>query len=42
MFSGSDYGGDRAAAIYSLVGLATLNDLDLEAYLRFVIERTAD
>ena len=42
LFAGSDAGGDRAAAIYSLVGSAKLNDIDPEAYLRFVIERIAD
>ena len=42
LFAGSDAGGDRAAAIYSLVGSAKLNGLDPEAYLRFVIERIAD
>ena len=42
LFAGSDAGGERAAAIYSLVGSAKLNDLDPEAYLRFVIERIAD
>lgn len=42
MFAGSDAGADRAAAIYSLIGSAKLNDLDPEAYLRFVIERIAD
>ena len=42
LFAGSDAGGERAAAIYSLVGSAKLNDLDPEAYLRFVLERIAD
>ena len=42
LFAGSDAGGERAAAIYSLIGSAKLNGLDPEAYLRFVIERIAD
>ena len=42
LFAGSDAGGERAAAIYSLVGSAKLNGLDPEAYLRFIIERIAD
>ncbi len=42
LFAGLDAGGDRAAAIYSLVGSAKLNGLAPEAYLRFVIERIAD
>jgi transposase len=42
LFCGSDAGGERAAAIYSLIGTAKLNDLDPEAYLRYVIERIAD
>ena len=37
LFAGSDAGGERAAAIYSLIGSAKLNGLDPEAYLRFVI-----
>ena len=42
LFAGSDAGGERAAAIYSLVGSAKLNGLDPEAYLRFVIGCIAD
>ncbi len=42
LFAGSDAGGDRAAAIYSLLGTAKLNGLDPEAYLRAVLERIAD
>jgi len=42
LFYGSDAGGDRAAAMYSLIGSAKLNDLDPEAYLRYVLERIAD
>jgi hypothetical protein len=32
LFAGSDDGGDRAAAIYSLIGTAKLNGLNPEAY----------
>lgn len=42
LFFGSDAGGERAAAIYSLVETAKLNGLDPEAYLRDVFERIAD
>ena len=42
LFAGSDDGGERAAAIYSLLGTAKLNDLDPEGYLRYVLERIAD
>jgi transposase len=42
LFAGSDDGGERAAAIYSLLGTAKLNDLNPEAYLRHVLERIAD
>ena len=42
LFAGSDAGGERAAAIYSLTGSAKLNDLDPETYLRHVLERIAD
>jgi transposase len=42
LFAGSDSGGERAAAIYSLIGTAKLNGADPEAYLRMVMERIAD
>jgi len=42
LFAGSDTGGERAAAIYSLVGTAKLNGLDPESYLREVLSRIAD
>jgi transposase len=42
LFAGSDDGGERAAAMYTLIGTAKLNELDPEAYLRFVLERIAE
>jgi hypothetical protein len=42
LFAGSDAGGERAAAIYSLIGTAKLNDIDPEAYLRDVLTRIDD
>ena len=42
LFAGSDDGGERAAAIYTLLGTAKLNDLNPESYLRYVLERIAD
>jgi transposase len=42
LFMGSDAGGERAAAFYSLVETAKLNGLDPEAYLREVFERIAE
>jgi transposase len=42
MFAGSDAGGERAAAAYTLIETAKLNDLDPEAYLRDVLGRIAD
>jgi transposase len=42
LFAGSDDGGERAAAIYTLTGSAKLNRLDPELYLRQVLERIAD
>lgn len=42
LFMGSDAGGERAAAIYSLVETAKPNGLDPQAYLRDVLARIAD
>jgi len=42
LFMGSDAGGERAAAMYSLVETAKLNGLDPEAYLREVFARIAE
>ncbi len=42
LFAGSDTGGERAAAIYSLIGSATLNGLDPEHNLRTVLADIAD
>ena len=42
LFAGSDDGGERAAAIYTLIGTAKLNDLNPENYLRYVLERIAE
>ena len=42
LFAGSDAGGERAAAFYSLIGTAKLCGLDPEAYLREVLNRIAE
>jgi len=42
MFAGSDAGGERAAAAYTLIETAKLNGLDPEAYLRDILARIAD
>jgi transposase len=42
LFSGSDSGGERAAAVFTLTETAKLNQLDPEDYLRQVLERIAD
>jgi hypothetical protein len=42
LFAGSDAGGERAAAFYSLIGSAKLNGIDPELYLRTVLARIAD
>jgi hypothetical protein len=41
LFAGSDAGGERAAAAYTLIETAKLNGLDPEAYLRELIGRIA-
>ena len=42
LFAGSDSGGARAAAMYTLIETAKMNGLDPEAYLRDLIGRIAD
>ncbi|EGV7286789.1 IS66 family transposase [Salmonella enterica subsp. enterica serovar Havana] len=42
LFLGADSGGERAAAMYSLIGSARLNGIDPEAYLRYVFTHIAD
>jgi transposase len=42
LFAGSNAGGERAAAIYSLLGSAKLNGLDPELYLHLVLTQIAD
>jgi hypothetical protein len=42
LFAGSDAGGERAAALYGLIGTTKLNGLNPEAYLREVLTRIAD
>jgi transposase len=42
LFAGSDRGGERAAAMYSLIGTAKLNDIDQQAWLADALRRVAD
>jgi len=42
LFAGADSGGERAAVLYTLLQTAKLNELNPEAYLRFVLERIAE
>ncbi len=42
LFAGSDRGGARAAAIYTLIGTARLNDVDPQAWLADVLGCIAD
>ena len=42
LFAGADSGGERAAAMYGLIGTAKLNGIDPEAWLRHVLTHIAD
>ena len=42
LFAGSDSGGERAAAMYSLIGTCKLNGINPRAYLEYVLTRIAD
>src|SRR5438067_5255747 len=42
LFAGSDRGGERAAAMYSLIVTAKLNDVDPQAWLADVLARIAE
>lgn len=42
LFAGADFGGERAAAIYNLVGAAKLNFIEPDACLRYVVTRIID
>lgn len=42
LFAGSDSGGERAAAMYSLIGTCKLNEINPEAYLRHVLTHIAE
>ena len=41
-FAGSDEGGRRAAALYTLIATAKLNDVDPQAWLADVLARLPD
>ena len=41
LFAGSDRGGERAAAMYSLIATAKLNGVDPRAWLAEVLSRIA-
>jgi len=42
LFCGSDRGGQRAAAMYSLIVTAKINDIDPQAWLADVLARIND
>ena len=41
LFAGADRGGERAAAMYTLIGTAKLNDVDPRAWLADILDRIA-
>ncbi|PRX18837.1 transposase [Paraburkholderia sp. BL18I3N2] len=42
LFAGSDSGGERAAAMYGLIGTCKLNDINPRVYLEYVLTHIAD
>ena len=42
LFAGSDRGGQRAAAMYSIIVTAKMNDIDPQAWLADVLNRIAE
>ncbi len=42
LFAGSDSGGERAAAMYGLIGTCKLNGVNPRAYLEYVLTYIAD
>ena len=42
LFAGSDAGGERAAAMYSIIVTAKMNDVDPQAWLADVLARIAE
>lgn len=42
LFAGADSGGDRAAAMYTIVQTAKLNEINPEAYLRDTLAKIAE
>ena len=42
LFAGSDRGGERAAAMYTLIATAKLNDINPQAWLAGVLRRIND
>jgi transposase len=42
LLAGSDDGGERAAAIYCILGIASINGLNPEGYLQHVLQHIPD